>query len=294
MKRTFGSRLAGRLRERSDAKAPPLPAPDVRRSEPRNRPPPIFVIGVQRSGTTLVRRILDSHSAIACPAESKFILPLTRVLNDEKALSGWASLGYGRDEVVESLGRFISSFFDGYADAQSKPRWAEKTPNYVDCLPELWDLFGPDAQFITVLRHGLDVAFSLSDPHRHYPAINEYLLEANGSRPVAAGLFWADKSRKVEDFRKAHEESCHQIRYEDLTADPQRILLPMFGFLGEAWEPAVMDYARFEHHGGYGDPDAKRRRQIEPNSGKYREWPTELQAAVREACEPTLSLLGYE
>lgn len=293
MKRTFGSRLVGRLKERGDAKAPTLPPVHPRLEDSHKRPPPIFVIGVQRSGTTLLRRILDSHSAIACPAESKFILPLSRVLKDEKSLSGWASLGYGRDEVVESLGTFIRSFFDGYADAQRKPRWAEKTPNYVDCLPELWDMFGPDAQFITVLRHGLDVAFSLADPHRHYPAIDEYLPDSGGSIPVAAGLFWADKSKKVEEFRSAHPGSCHQIRYEELTANPEAALKPMFDFLGEPWEPEVMDYARFQHHGGYGDPDAKRRRRIETNSGKYKAWPADLQAAVAEACEPTLSLLGY-
>ncbi len=294
MKRSFQSRLVGRLRERSDEKAPPLPAPGERQGHSESRPAPIFVIGVQRSGTTLLRRILDSHSAIACPAESKFILPLTQVLNDDKAISGWASLGYGRDEVVESLGMFIRSFFDGYAEAQSKPRWAEKTPNYVDCLPELWDLFGPQVQFITLFRHGLDVAFSLADPHRHYPAVDEYLPRANGNLPVAAGLFWADKSKKVEEFRKVHDEACFQIRYEDLTSDPEGTLRPLFSFLGEPWERAVMDYARFQHHGGYGDPDAKRRRRIEANSGKYREWPPETQALVKEACEPTLSLLGYE
>lgn len=203
-------------------------------------------------------------------------------------------MGYGRNEVETSMGAFIRSFFDRYTEAQGKPRWAEKTPNYVDCLPEIWDMFGPHVQFLIILRHGMDVAFSLSDPHRHYPAIEEFMDEAGGSKPVAGGLFWADKNQKIESFRREHPEACFRFRYEDLTHDPEETLKPLFEFLGEPWEPEVIDYDKFPHHAGIGDPDVKRRRTVERNSGKHRSWPEDVQRAVREACGPMLGQLGYE
>lgn len=294
MRRAIHSRVIDRLKEKTDQRAPRLDAPRISDRETVVTSRPIFIIGAQRSGTSLLRRVLDSHSNIASPPESKFILPLTAALRDDKSLAGWASMGFEKAQVEEALARFIRSFFDDYAIAQGKQRWAEKTPNYVDCLDELWDLFGPQAQFVLIVRHGLDVAFSLADPHRHYPASDPYLGPAQGDVRVAAGLFWADKNKKIESFRLRHPNACFRVRYEDLTADPFGAMPPLFEFLGEPWEPEVIDYDRFPHHGGFGDPDVKRRRRIEPNSGKYRAWPPEVQHAVRTACGPLLESLGYD
>ena len=49
-------------------------------------PPPIFVLGVYGSGTTLLRYVLDSHSRICCPPESDFLSPLARLAADERSL----------------------------------------------------------------------------------------------------------------------------------------------------------------------------------------------------------------
>jgi hypothetical protein len=292
LRRSLSARVIGRLKERRDDPAPRLTAP-VAVDEDLVEPG-IFIIGAQRSGTSLVRRILDSHSRIAGPPESKFILPLAGVLDDRKAMAGFESLGYSGDDVAIALGVFVRRFFDQYAAAQGKVRWAEKTPNYVDCLDHLWGLFGPRTQFVIILRHGLDTAYSLADPHRTYPALDEYLDSAGGDRAVAAGLFWADKNRKIEAFREAHPEACYRLRYEELTADPSAILEPLFGWLGEPWEPQVVDYAHFPHHAGFGDPDVKRKRSVELNSGKHKQWPTDVQTAVRRACGEMLEVLGYE
>jgi hypothetical protein len=292
LKRSLPSRIVGRLKERRDVRAPRLSAATP--ADGGAAAPGIFVIGAQRSGTSLLCRVLDSHSRIACPPESKFILPLSRLLHDRTAMAGLDSMGYGAGEVSTAMGSFVRGFFDSYAASQSKPRWADKTPNYVDCLDDLWMMFGPSTKFVIILRHGLDTAFSLADPHRTYPALNEYLGAANGDRPVAAGLFWADKNRKIEAFRQAHPSACYRVRYEELTADPEGTLPPLFEWLDEPWEPEVVDYAGFPHHAGYSDPDVRRRRKIELNSGKHKRWPAELQHAVREACGEMLEALGYE
>ncbi len=293
MTRSLRARVVGRLREREDERAPRISF--ATSDAPLEREAPIFIIGAQRSGTSLLRRILDSHSHIASPPETKYLYPLTQILRDPKALRGLDSLGYDRTDVAAALAGVGRSFLDGYAKAQGKARWAEKTPNYVDCLPELWELYGETGgRFVLLVRHGLDVAASLSDPNRHYPAIDPYLEDAAGDECVAAGLFWADKTRKILEFKHLHPESCFEIRYEHLTTSPEEALKPLFSFLNEKWEPDVIDYSRFAHHGGFGDPDVKRRRKIEPNSGRYSRWPRETQLAVRRACGPLLEELGYE
>jgi hypothetical protein len=218
---------------------------------------------------------------------------MVNVLRDRKAIAGFDAMGYDRDQVVAAMAGFIRTFFDGYAASQGKRRWAEKTPNYVDCLPELWELF-PKAQFLVILRHGLDVAISMADPHRHYPAIDEYMPGADGNALIAGGLFWTDKSQKIERFCAAHRDACFRLRYEDLTNDPESTLKPTFEFLNERWEPDVIDYTRFTHHDGFGDADVRRRRGIVANSGRYKALSPELQKALREVCGPMLTRLGYE
>jgi hypothetical protein len=242
----------------------------------------------------LLRRILDSHSNIACPPESKFIQPMAELIADRAYLTGFSGMGYERDEVAKAVAAFVRSFFDSYAASQGKGRWADKTPNYVDCLTELRELFGPETRFVHLIRHGMDVAFSLSDDHRHYPAIDEQAALAGGDRAVGAGRFWALQNEKMEALRQAAPEACHLIRYEELTTDPPAALKPMFDFLGERWEPAVVEYSAFPHHAGWEDPDVQRRSGITPNSQKYRAWPLDVQLSVRHACEPMLSRLGYE
>jgi sulfotransferase family protein len=298
VKRTLLARALGRLKQRQDPWAPSLKAHEPDQGEGQS-PRPIFVVGCQRSGTSLLRRILDSHSRIACPPESQFILPLTEILRGSTAsgrhkyLTGLASMGYSRSEVEKSLALFVSSFFDGYAAAQGKRRWADKSPLYVDCLPELWAMFGPHARFVLIIRHGMDVAFSLSDAHRDYPAIRDHVADARGNVAIGAARFWAEQNEKIEKFLTANPDACFQLRYEQLTTDPADSLEPMFAFLGEPWEPDVIDYQRFPHHAGFEDPEVRRRRRIEPNSGRYLAWPADVQAAVKQECEPTLSRLGY-
>jgi Sulfotransferase family len=290
--RSWTSRLAGRLRETRDETPPRLDCTLTSGPTELETGPPIFVVGCQRSGTSLLRRVLDSHSNIACPPESHFVLPLLEALKDDRSMWGLTGMGYTNRAIKDSLARLISGFFIGYAAAQGKRRWADKTPRYVDCLFELHDLF-PGACFLVVIRNGLDVAFSLADAHRHYPAIDAHVAKADGNVAVGAGRFWAEQNHKIQMFVRERPDACHVLRYEELTTNPATVLRAAFSFLGEPWEPEVIDYGSFADHGGLEDPDVKRRRRVEPNSGRHLAWPPEIADTVREACEPLFSSLGY-
>lgn len=221
------------------------------------------------------------------------MLPLVSVLRSASSMRGLRGMGYERDAVLAALREFASSFFEGYAKAHGKPRWADKTPDYVECLDELLEMFGERSRFVLIYRHGMDVAYSLADSHRRYPVIDRHVEAAGGNLPVGAGAFWADQTSKIERFREAHPDISFALRYEDLTRDPASALPPLFDFLGEPWEPEVLDYHKFEHHRGMEDPDVKRRTKIVPNSGRFRAWPEATQREVRAACEPVLSMVGY-
>lgn len=292
MSETLFHRIIHKLSRKVDPKAPRL-APPAANDSHGGEYPPIFVIGCQRSGTSLVRRILDSHSRIACPGESNFILPLVGVLQDKRSMRGLDSMGFERSRVGASLAQFVDGFFTTYAKSQGKPRWADKTPHYIDCLPQLAELF-PQARFVVISRHGLDVAYSLANPHWHFPAIDPFVAQADGDKPVGAGLYWVERSEKIESFYQVNPDKCYRIRYEELTSNPERSLRPLFGFLEEAWEPEVMQYDRFPHHSGYGDAEVRRHRTIKQNSQRHLEWPVEVQKRVRDVCAPMLVRLGYE
>jgi len=291
MERLAAIRVVRRFRRTADGTAPRLDLPAA--DELRTSAAPIFIVGCQRSGTSLVRRIVDSHPRIACPPESKFVRPLVQVLRDEQAMHGLASLGYERDVFVASLARYIDGIFTGYSRAKGKARWADKTPNYVDCLDELWELFGPGARFILVIRHGLDVAYSLGGGRREFPAIAAHVEAADGDRAVGAARFWRDQNATIERFRTQHPDVCFRLRYEEVAAEPETTLRALFAFLDEPWIPDVMHHERSPHDAGLEDPDVRRSRGIEPRIGTSRAWPAPLRQRLTQEMEPVLTELGY-
>src|SRR5437667_10431218 len=85
---------------------------------------PIFLVGCPRSGTTLLRLILDSHPEISCGPETHLLGPMHRMFDR------WSSLqlfGFERDYWYEKMADFINSFQTEYAQRRGKTRWADKT-----------------------------------------------------------------------------------------------------------------------------------------------------------------------
>ena len=89
---------------------------------------PIFIIGTHRSGTSLLRRVLDSHSAIACPPETLFIEGYLKLY--ENYLDGFRGVGFQGDMLRKVICNQASYFHKSYMIAKSKKRWADKTPQY--------------------------------------------------------------------------------------------------------------------------------------------------------------------
>lgn len=265
-------------------------APEVRTATER----PIFVIGVHRSGTTLVRLLLDSHSRIACPPESFFLLPEQALLADAKALEGLLAMGFTREHVIARQRAHVAYFFEMYAASKGKPRWADKTPSYVACLDFIETLF-PDAHYVMVYRHGLDAACSIARiPDIH--DVDAHEAACGGDRFAGAARYWATQCAAMRAFEAAHPGRCHALFYERLNAEPEAETRKLLAFLGETFEPAVLAFHEQPHDrwAGLQDVKAVASKGFEPNLGTWRAEPPERIRAMRAQADPMLKELGYE
>jgi hypothetical protein len=211
--------------------------PDSHRSG--SGPLPVFIGGCSRSGTTLLRVLLDGHPNIACGPEADLLCrPMSLQPGD---------LAYKFDMELEDVVRladqsaflpdFACQFLSRYAHNRDKARWAEKTPRNVQALGYLFDNF-PEARFIHVVRDGRDVVCSLRTHPRHVERNGQWVPNTEVKpldrcidrwvQDVSRGLAWADDPR------------CHLVRYEDLVAEPAATMCRLLEFLGEPWDDAVL------------------------------------------------------
>lgn len=265
-------------------------------SAPELTESPIFIIGCQRSGTSLLRRILDSHPHIACPPESKFILPLEELVRHPQALEGLDSMGFTRAMVFHRLAAFVTGFFDDYAASKGKRRWADKTPNYVDCLPFLDELFASKACYIFIVRHPFDVCLSFehaaTKSGQPMVDIRPYVAEAGDLR-AGACRFWNEQNLKIAEFIPQVSKRSISMDYETLTSHPEHVLREVFAFLDEPWSPNVLNYNQSPHDYGYEDRKIDKMPEIVPNSAKFLVWPERERVRLAAVAQEAMNILGY-
>ncbi|MBX5461882.1 MAG: sulfotransferase [Steroidobacteraceae bacterium] len=259
---------------------------------------PIFVGGVPRSGTTLLRVILDTHPNISCGPELR-VVPALANLWVAARTSGQPLLSqaYGVDEEQLRLifADLIMAFLRPAWQASAKPRVAEKTPWNLTVFPHLRRLF-PESPLIHVIRDGRDVVTSRLERDR----------AAAGSAPFDAVQVASVRAREwVQgmEIRKSILEDpelarrYHELRYEDLVRSPEEVLRGVFAFVGEPYDPAVLSFHRVPREVSGSEEwsaEAVRKPISEHSIGRWRE---RLEPAVRDVVmqiqSRTLRELGY-
>jgi hypothetical protein len=233
---------------------------------------PVFVFSAPRAGSTLLRAILGSHSELYAPPE----LPLRHL--GVRAETKWikASLE-GLGLTVEDVEHMLWDRVLYEALRRSgKPRLVVKTPANVlawERIAAAW----PDARFIFLLRHPAAAVASLHssfDPAWH-PTKEEGSLE----EAVAKGV------RYMTALEQAREAlSGFTVRYEDLTASPERVVRELCEFVGVPFEPKMLDYGDFDHAGftpGLGDSSLNiRSGRIQPPAP----LPEQMPAGLADIC----------
>jgi hypothetical protein len=259
---------------------------------------PIFILSSARSGSTLFRFLLDTHPEIYSPPE----LNLGRLAHDLATSIAWLEgthdlpLGENR-AAVERTRAMLGEVLDSYARRRGKPIWCEKSPDNARFGELLAEVF-PDARFLCLYRHVLDVTYSWIDTYRYrFPlTFQEYLLKSSGDNVQAVFEYWADNATWMIDLERRLPARTFRLRYEDLVAGPEGALAPLFVFLGLAWDPAILTAVfSAKHDHGPGDPYVHFTDRIRRDSvGKGRNLPIEnLPSGLRDRVRALLAELGY-
>lgn len=265
----------------------------------------IVILGTPRSGTTLLRRILDAHSNIACPPETYVLSGAARFLHEDRfaaglqigALGGLAFAGFEESEVLQRLRGFAFGFLDDYAKRQGKPRWAHKTAFDAFHVPAIRTLCSGHVRFVCIHRHGLDVACSIEDlvtkTGGYVDELHAYLRRE--PQPLRAfSQAWADSSAAIADLADA-DDAAISVGYESLAEDPEPVVRQILEFVGEPWEDGLIERALGDaNQVGFGDWKTYGRKVIDRQSvGRWQQLPQATQATLAEICNPMLERLGY-
>jgi hypothetical protein len=208
-------------------------------SEPDDAP--IFVVGSMRSGSTMLRLILDSHPRIAIGAETGFVggMLAAKQIPNWKYGAGWYHrLGWDDAEFDARLREFYTGLFQRYASEQGKPRWGEKTPFHTMHIEAMGDLF-PRAVFVGIVRHPGGVAASL---RKNFHYTFEDALD-----------YWRATNLAMVRAVDAVADRFALCRYEDLVRDAEPTLRELTAFLGEPWSDNLL-----AHHDVQRDKGAPR------------------------------------
>ena len=246
---------------------------------------PVFIVGPHRSGTSLVRRLFNSHPDIACPPESFFIPDYAAMLADEHVLSGYAGFGYSAEDARRDLARKASSLHEAYRLATGKRIWADKTPRYSLQMGAIDRLYGGKARFVLVLRHPGDVVYSIfKRDWRFTDHADGFESALDHVRNCIAAML---------DFEAHHPARSVRIDYVMLCETPEAELGEALGKLGLAFDPAMLDFAEQDHNFGLEDPVVRGTRVIQPQSGSWRALGAAQQARLVEAFGPEIERAGY-
>ena len=211
-----------------------------------------IIVGAPRSGTTLLRLMLDSHPDLAIPPETWFLAlaePETRfgleyhhgflsaVTQYPPDSPGWLDFGISVQQFDEALAQVepfdvaegFRTFYRLYAARMKKPRWGDKTPGYVLHIKTIQQLL-PESRFIHIVRDGRDVCLSWRKtwfrPSNDFATVVQHWRE------------WVLAGRRQGEGHPGYME----IRYEDLVAEPAAVLQSVCRFIDLEFDPAMLRY----------------------------------------------------
>jgi len=267
-----------------------------------------FIVGRGRSGTTLLRSILDAHPNISVAPEGLFILYLyrgyrSRALTDrtvrslaehvflEARMRRWkldsrelaARLAAIADE--RTFARLCAEVYEAWADASMKTEHrllGDKNPHYALFAEELAELF-PVARFVHVVRDYRDNLLS----YRNVPF--------DVASPAALAYRWRAYNAAILRAARRSPDRFHLLRYEDLVAQPGPTLAALCDFLGVAPDDSVLR-AHDRDHGPKLDWHRHIWRPIDAElAGQWRlRMPPDQIRLADRICQPLGSTFGYE
>lgn len=224
---------------------------------------PIFIIGTERSGSNLLRLILNAHSGIAVPHPPHilhFFTPLAASYGDlrqpqarrelvrdvlgllrvhiypwEMAIAPERIMAAGTpagpdDARPQALMGVFFALYDEYLRQSGKRRWGCKSTFVIEHVGEVLAAC-PSAKFILLVRDPRDVA--VSSRRSIFNPFHPYFTAQLWRRQQLLGAHWLDS---------AEREKFHLLRYEDLIERPPETVAALCQFLGEEYQPQMLNY----------------------------------------------------
>jgi len=260
---------------------------------------PIFVIGMNGSGTTLLADCLGQHSGIYSFVHESKVLPYIidnlhkygdlsqdaafsdlwndlvkipavsiQLANDLRKPDGWREWPRTLAGAIDGLFRYLGSM-----DGLEKNRWCEKTPMHALHINKLSRVF-PRAKFIHLIRDGRDCAASFHRRWRRSPELTIYQ--------------WRQLIKQAREQSKIAPQNYLEIKFEDFTDKPEEIMKFICGWLLIEYEPALL---KVKNHGNKNFNFLK----IEKNSRNWSFYFNEAKISLLEQISgASLKENGYE
>ena len=191
----------------------------------------IFIVGLPRSGSTLVEQILASHPQVEGTGE---LSDLKSVLVEESRrrnapFPGWVSAAQSTD--WERLGRRY---------LQRTAHWRQHRPIFTDKLPNNWMFIGaimamlPSARIVCCRRDSLETCFSCYRQYRNHHDYTDTFADL--------ASFWRDYDRSVRLWRAQYPDHVYEHDYEKLLSNPEACLRQLLEFCGLPWDPRCLQF----------------------------------------------------
>lgn len=195
---------------------------------------PVFILGMPRSGTTLVESLCGAHSQIVAGDEQTVMTALNKGLGRDSDLPGAYKKNVERmtKRDVRGLGEEYLQYFRPIAG--NAPHFTDKLPHNFMNIGLIALLF-PNARIIHCRRHPLANCFSLfSNSMRKFHS--NYKTDL-----TRLGIYYRQYTRLMDHWRSVLPGRVHEIFYEDLVTNNEIVAREVIGHLGLAWEDGVMD-----------------------------------------------------
>lgn len=285
---------------------------------------PVFVLCGGRSGSTLLRFLLDSHPALACPPETRIPWLCTQLASAWSVIedaplhsagragdgdaghrdaghgdSGDGGTGLAPEPVLAGLRQSFNPMIASCLSRAGKQRYCDKSLGgavHAALLRQVW----PRAAFIGLHRHPMDVIGSgieASPWGLSGYGFESYVVGSPGNSVAALARYWADYTAAIIAAEDELGTACTRLRYEDLVAEPEAEAKRLFEFLGVEPVPGITEtiFSFQRQRSGPGDQKIWSTSRIDADS-VGRGWavpagliPPPLLASVNELAEK----LGY-
>ena len=254
----------------------PAPAPADLAGDEITRAP-IFVVGMPRTGTTLVERILSSHSQVASAGESQnFGVLLKRACRTPSPqVLDEATLAQSLRVDLQALGR-------DYVDRTRPPGRAQ--PRFVDKMPLNFFYLGhiaralPAASIVVLRRHPLDTG--LSNFRQLFATGFSYYEYARDLRDI--GRYYVQFDRLIAHWQATLPGRVHEVRYEALVADQRAETGRLLAHCRLPWEEACLHFERNEHAVATASAVQVRQPLYASSVGRWRRFERHLQPLIDE------------